>query len=62
MGSGGKRDGSGRKAVDQAEKRVQVSISVAPETKVRMEQIRQHGDKVGKVVDILIEQYCAELK
>lgn len=54
---GGARPGAGRKAAPEDKKRVQVSISVSPKTKTRVEELRKRGVKVGQVVDELIRQY-----
>lgn len=57
MQSGGTRAGSGRKSAPQEEKRVQISISVSPETKSRIQELRRRKVKVGKLVDELIGRY-----
>lgn len=57
MPSGGRRDGSGRPVVHQDKKRVQISISVSPDTMRRIKDMRERGVKVGQVVDELILQY-----
>lgn len=54
---GGARPGSGRKSASQEEKRVQISISVSPQTKSRIQELRRRKVKVGKLVDELIERY-----
>lgn len=54
---GGSRPGSGRPAVAQDKKRVQISISVSPETKMMVGQMRDKKINVGQVVDDLIRQY-----
>lgn len=53
---GGSRPGSGRKSASQ-EKRGQISISVSPETRRMIEELRRRKVKVGQVVDELIRQY-----
>ena len=54
---GGARPGSGRKPEVQHKKRIQISISVSPETKGRIDEMRKRKVKVGQVVDELIRQY-----
>ena len=54
---GGSRPGSGRKSASQEEKRVQISISVSPETKTMIQELRRRKVKIGPVVDELIRQY-----
>ena len=54
---GGSRPGSGRKPVIQVKKRIQISISVSPETKRVIDEMRKRKVKVGQVVDELIRQY-----
>ena len=53
---GGSRPGSGRKPAVQESKRIQISISVSPETKKMIDEMRKKGGKVGQVVDELIRQ------
>ena len=53
---GGSRPGCGRKPSVQ-EKRCQISISVSPETKGMIDEMRKRKVKVGKVIDELIRQY-----
>lgn len=54
---GGARPGSGRKPAAPEKKRIQISISVSPNTKVMIDRLRERGVKVGQVVDELIRQY-----
>ena len=54
---GGVRPGSGRKPAVQDSKRIQISISVSPETKRMIDEMRKKKVKVGHVVDELIRQY-----
>ena len=54
---GGSRPGSGRKPAVQEKKRIQISISVSPETKTMIQELRRRKVKVGQVVDELIRQY-----
>ena len=54
---GGVRPRSGRKPAVQDSKRIQISISVSPETKRMIDERRKKKVKVGRVVDELICQY-----
>lgn len=54
---GGARPGSGRKPAVQDKKRIQISITVSPETKGMIDEMRKRKVKVGQVVDELIRQY-----
>ena len=54
---GGSRPESGRKPAVQGKKRCQISISVSPETKRMIDEMRKRKVKVGQVVDELIRQY-----
>ena len=54
---GGSRLRSGRKPAVQEKKRSQISISVSPETKRIIDEMRKRKVKVGQVVDELIRQY-----
>ena len=54
---GGLRPGCGRKPAVQEKKRIQISISVSPETKGMIDEMRKRKVKVGKVIDELIRQY-----
>lgn len=54
---GGFRPGSGRKPAAQETKRVNISISVSPDTKKKIEELRSRNIKVGQVLDDLIRQY-----
>lgn len=57
MARGGSRPGSGRPIATPDKKRVQVSISVSPETHRMLQEMRAKGIKVGQVVDEMISQY-----
>lgn len=62
MTSGGKRLGSGRKPFPPEEKRVRLCLTVAPETKRAIEQLKADGVKVGVLIDDLIGAYVARTK
>ena len=53
---GGARPGSGRKAIDPDEKRVQMVISVDKDTRSKLKAIsRVRGIKPGKIVDEMVK-------
>lgn len=54
---GGSRPGCGRKPAVKEKKRSQISISVSPETKRMIDELRRRKVKVGQVVDELIHKY-----
>ena len=54
---GGSRPGCGRKPAVQGKKRCQISISVSPETKRIIDEMRKRKVKIGQVVDEVIHQY-----
>lgn len=58
MASGGKREGAGRPTIAPKEKRVQISISVDPNTKVKISTMRKDGVKIGKLVDMAVNDAC----
>lgn len=54
---GGSRPGCGRKPAVQEKKRSQISISVSPETKRMIDELRKRKVKIGQVVDEVIHKY-----
>lgn len=54
MPSGGRREGSGRKAVAPEIKRVQLAVTVDPPTKEILQRAaKQRGINVGRLLDIV---------
>ena len=52
MASGGKREGAGRKSLDDPrDKRVQITVTIDPNTKVKINTLKKDGIKIGKLVD-----------
>ena len=52
MASGGKREGAGRKTLaDPRDKKVQITVTIHPHTKIKIETLKEHGIKIGKLVD-----------
>jgi hypothetical protein len=58
---GGRRPGAGRPAKEN--KRVQLSISVAPETRDWLrDQSAEQGVTIGRIVEVCIESFKEECK
>lgn len=58
MSRGGRREGAGRPAMMEHEKRVQMSISVAPETKEWMHRMaEEQGVRMGVILEELIKHF-----
>lgn len=61
---GGKRPGAGRPVIAKHEKRVQMSLSVSPETKEWMSRMAaEQGVPMGVILEVLIdtfEESCKE--
>ena len=51
MASGGKRQGAGRKPINPKEKKVQLSVSVSPDTKETVKFLRDKGHDVNKYIE-----------
>lgn len=59
MTRGGKRPGAGRPFLkNPRDKRVQMSVSVDPKTKIMADSMREDGIKVGKIVDEAVKEVC----
>lgn len=55
---GGRRAGAGRPVVAEHEKRVQLSLSVSPETKQWMQtQSMDQGVTMGTILEVLIDSF-----
>ena len=65
MSRGGKRAGAGRPAIAEHEKRVQLSLSVSPKTKLWMQdQAKEQGVTMGTILEVLIDSFekdCEDL-
>lgn len=55
---GGKRAGAGRPVIAEHEKRVQMSISVAPTIKTRVAAMRKDGVQVNAYIEDFIMDLC----
>lgn len=51
MASGGRRDGAGRKPINLKDKKVQVSISVTPDCRDSIRELREKGYDVNKYIE-----------
>ena len=59
---GGYRPGAGRKALPKDAVRVITTVSVAPETKRRIDRLREEFDiAIGRYVDDMVLDLCKEL-
>lgn len=56
---GGKREGSGRPAINPEDKRVQMSLSVSPATKKNASFLRSEGVPVTMLIERYIEHLMA---
>ena len=57
MASGGKRPGAGRPFLDNPrDKKVQVSVTIHPNTKIKINALKEHGIKIGKIVDEAVNE------
>lgn len=55
MSRGGSRPGAGRKAAP--EKRVQITVTVAPETKATLAKMRAAGQYIGRIIDDIAKKW-----
>lgn len=57
MASGGKRPGAGRPTLDDPrDKKIQISITIHPNTKIKINALKEHGIKIGKIVDEAVNE------
>lgn len=55
MSAGGYRPGSGRKSAEPGDKRVQMVITIDPETKTKLKDVaKSKGVTVGRLLDQII--------
>ena len=55
---GGARKGAGRKPQPDSEKRVAVTLSVSPETRILMNALKRKQINISRVFDDSIKTYC----
>lgn len=52
MTHGGARPGAGRPFLDDPrDKRVQITVTIHPHTKIKIATLKEYGIKIGKIVD-----------
>ena len=52
MASGGKRPGAGRPSLENPkDKKVQICVTIEPQTLINIHELRKSGIKVGKILD-----------
>ena len=57
MASGGKRPGAGRPTLDNPkDKRVQITVTIDPNTQVKIRTLKKDGIKIGKLVDEAVNE------
>lgn len=57
MASGGKRPGAGRPTLDNPkDKRVQITVTIDPNTQVKIRTLKKDGIKIGKIVDEAVNE------
>lgn len=57
MASGGKRPGAGRPFLDDPrDKKIQISVTIHPNTKIKINALKEHGIKIGKIVDEAVNE------
>lgn len=62
MASGGKRPGSGRPFLnDPRDKKVQITVTIHPHTKIKIETLKEYGIKIGKIVDEAVDEVTRRL-
>lgn len=57
MASGGKRPGAGRPTLENPkDKKIQISVTIHPNTKIKINALKGHGIKIGKIVDEAVNE------
>lgn len=57
MASGGKRPGAGRPTLENPkDKKIQISVTIHPNTKIKINALKKHGIKIGKIVDEAVNE------
>lgn len=56
MARGGKREGAGRPFLDDPrDKKVQITVTIHPNTKTKINALKKDGIKIGKIVDEAVD-------
>lgn len=54
---GGKRQGAGRPTLENPkDKKIQISVTIHPNTKIKIDALKEHGIKIGKIVDEAVNE------
>lgn len=62
MASGGKRPGAGRPTLENPkDKKIQISVTIHPNTKIKIAALKEHGIKIGKIVDEAVNDVTRRL-
>ena len=62
MASGGKRPGAGRPTLENPkDKKVQITVTIHPNTKIKIDALKEHGIKIGKIVDEAVNEVTIRL-
>jgi hypothetical protein len=57
MASGGKRPGAGRPTLENPkDKKIQISVTIHLNTKIKINALKEHGIKIGKIVDEAVNE------
>ena len=57
MASGGKRPGAGRPTLENPkDKKIQISVTIHPNTKIKINALKEQGIKIGKIVDEAVNE------
>lgn len=57
MARGGKREGAGRPFLENPkDKKIQISVTIHPNTKIKINALKEHGIKIGKIVDEAVNE------
>lgn len=57
MARGGKREGAGRPTLENPkDKKIQISVTIHPNTKIKINALKEHGIKIGKIVDEAVNE------
>ena len=57
MASGGKRPGAGRPTLENPkDKKIQITVTIHPNTKIKINALQEDGSKIGKIVDEAVDE------
>lgn len=59
---GGRREGAGRPTLENPkDKKIQISVTIHPNTKIKIAALKEHGIKIGKIVDEAVNDVTRRL-